>query len=282
MLNYNNKIAIRLTPKIMKLKQRFREKREKQFELQQEYKKIDQNIVMENTIIPSIYSQTIQMPSTLNNSSIEKSLSELKISQTSDIITLFKETVEEKYNAKQKRDIWEHSEWKHIAELENDDVGKVGETFIQRLCDESRIEAEIDGCKTKKRGGGYGDGTIKGKTCEIKTARGGTGQKMSFQHELGEKPWLADYMIFVDVAPEKIYITIFPNFTEEQYKAKIKCEPYFPTRSFCWRKNSGCFKLDTSEDLNEFAGVKVDGNTFIWNTSKTIDDISMFINRIIE
>lgn len=38
---------------------------------------------------------------------------------------------------------------------------------------------------------------------------------------------------------------------EETYKSCSKCEPYFPSRSFCWRKKQGAFKFDTSTKLNE-------------------------------
>jgi len=58
-------------------------------------------------------------------------------------------------------------------------------------------------------------------------------------------------MIFVDVAPEHIYLTIFPNFTEDFYKNKEKCAPYFPTKTVTWRKKVGAFKLDTTVAINE-------------------------------
>jgi len=163
--------------------------------------------------------------------------------------------INKKYTQKQKRDIWGNSEWKNISELENDDVGGVGEEIINGFCKNSQIVSEIDGTKTKQIGGGIGDGTIKGETCEIKTARLGSSGS-SFQHELGEVPWNAKNMIFLDIAPNKMYITIFPNFTEEFYKksgvdSSNKCSPYFPTKSITWRKQKGAFKLDTSINMNE-------------------------------
>ena len=78
------------------------------------------------------------------------------------------------------------------------------------------ITASIDGTKTKELGGGCGDGIINGRTIEIKTARAGTGNTMSFQHELGERPWAAEFMCFIDIAPHKFYLSIFPNFSEEK------------------------------------------------------------------
>ena len=158
------------------------------------------------------------------------------------------------YDQKKKRNIWEDSTWSHIADLENDDVGTAGEKIIGEFCKRGNIPSEIDGLKTKELGGGVGDGIINGKTVEIKTARLGS-NNTSFQHELGECPWVADYMIFLDIAPAEMYLTIFKNFDEEFYKSSgcdssLKCIPYFPTRSICWRKHTGAFKLDTTVAIN--------------------------------
>jgi hypothetical protein len=169
--------------------------------------------------------------------------------------TLVTLLINNKHKQKQERNIWDSSEWKNISELENDDVGRVGEEIISQFCKKTQIPSEIDGTKTKQIGGGVGDGTIKGKTCEIKTARLGSSRN-SFQHELGEVPWRANYMIFLDIAPTKMYVTVFQNFPEEFYKksgtnSSIKCSPYFPTKSVTWRKQKGAFKLDTSISINE-------------------------------
>lgn len=189
--------------------------------------------------------------------------------------------VNAKYQEKRRRDIWENSEWKHISDLENDDVGRVGEDIINTLCKNSGIVSDIDGTKTKKIGGGIGDGIIKGKTCEIKTARLGSDCK-SFQHELGEVPWLAEYMIFLDIGPSKMYVTAFKNFTKEFYESSgsnnsVKCEPYFPTKSITWRKQKGAFKLDTTTSIN-------DSSMYAFTIDETTCDPSefkSFIDRII-
>jgi len=80
-------------------------------------------------------------------------------SMTEVAITL----INNKHIQKQKRDIWETSPWKYISELENDDVGGVGEEIIDAWCKRSGIVSDIDGTKTKQAGGGIGDGKIKGK-----------------------------------------------------------------------------------------------------------------------
>ena len=199
--------------------------------------------------------------------------------------------VAEQKAKEEEKNIWADSEWKDIATLESNNVGIVGEQFIQRVCDGAGIEANIDGVFTKEIGGGAGDGLVKGRTIEIKCARQGTGKIASFQHELGEKPWNAEYMCFIDISPQKFYLSIFPNMTEEQYKTDgFKC-PYFPTRSVCWRKakrnesgakiGGGAFKLDSTKKINETQATLENAHTFVWSSPADDANLGAFINRII-
>jgi hypothetical protein len=158
--------------------------------------------------------------------------------------------IEEQKKKEDEKDIWKNSEYKDIAKLQSNNVGIVGEQLVYTLCNKTGIEASIDGVKTKQKGGGAGDGIINGKTVEIKTAIQGNTSK-TFQHELGETPWKADYMIFLDISPEHYYMTIFENFTEEHYKSGNKCVACFPTKSITWRKKQGAFKLDTTVAINQ-------------------------------
>ena len=206
-----------------------------------------------------------------------------EIVNTTNFASIFTTYTEEQYDKKTKRNIWENSTWKHIAELENDDVGKVGEITVHKYCEAAGIDVNIDGMKTKELGGGNGDGIINGRSVEIKTARlGSTGS--SFQHELGETPWNAEFMLFLDIAPEKIYFTLFPNFSETFYKesgcdSSKKCDPYFPTKSICWRKQKGAFKLDTTTSINE-SNKKY---TFMIDSQNTnIEEFRLFISAIIK
>lgn len=199
----------------------------------------------------------------------------------SSISTILCGIIAEQKRKEEDKDIWSGSEWKDIATLENNNVGIVGEQFVQRICNEAGIKAVIDGALTKEVGGGVGDGLINGRTVEIKCARQGTGKSASFQHELGEKPWHADFMLFVDVAPTNFYITVFPNMTEDEYKLKgFKCK-FFPTRSVCWRKEKGAFKLDTTVALNITQAAVPDAHTLIWSPETSTSSIADFINRII-
>ena len=177
----------------------------------------------------------------------------------------------------EKQDIWKNSPYKCLVKLQNNNVGIVGEKFINSICNANFIDAECDGTKTKKIGGGLGDGKILNKTIEIKTAlQGTTGQ--SFQHELGEVPWKSEYMIFLDISPLCMYLTIFTNFNETIYKGNKKLS-IFPNKKITWRKGKGAFKFDTSIKINELSikngiAIKILPDT-------TNEEISSFIRKSI-
>lgn len=168
---------------------------------------------------------------------------------TESVHSMLIDAIQLQKQKEENQDIWKNSPYKDIAKLQSNNVGNVGEFILNNVCKVSNIPAEINGTKTKKIGGGGGDGNIMNKPLEVKTAvRGATSP--SFQHELGEVPWNAEYMAFVDVSPDCIYLTIFKNFDEATYKSKQKI-PYFPTKSITWRKDKGAFKLDTTININE-------------------------------
>lgn len=175
------------------------------------------------------------------------------------------------------KDIWINSPYKDLVKLQNNNVGNVGEELIKNICKTSDIESDCNGVKTKKIGGGEGDGTIMGIPIEIKTAHQGS-TSQSFQHELGEVPWKGPkYMIFVDIAPECIYLTIFKNFDEVTYKSRAKLPLPFTTKTITWRKRTGAFKLDTTVKINE---INIEKGYTIKITQKTDNNfISSFIIR---
>jgi hypothetical protein len=180
---------------------------------------------------------------------------------------IFIEMINIQKQKEENSDIWKDSKYKGLPKLQSNNAGNTGEMFVQSICSECEIIADIDGSKTKELGGGAGDGIICGKSVEIKTSHRGCGSP-TFQHELGETPWKSDFMLFIDVAPECIYLTIFKNFSEDFYKSGKKCEPYFPTKMVTWRKGTGAFKLDTSIKINEENITK--GHTF-----KITDDVNL-------
>ena len=200
------------------------------------------------------------------------------IQESDSFIKLATYLINKKHEEKEKRNIWENSPFENISKLENDDVGNVGEQILNEICSKSQIDAYINGTTTKQSGGGIGDGKIKGYTAEVKTARQGSSSD-SFQHELGEMPWLATFMIFIDITPDKIFVTIFKNYPEEFYKSSgrqssIKCHPYFPTKSITWRKQLGAFKLDTTVKINEVCPntFTIDEHTTDYSKFKTFVD----------
>jgi hypothetical protein len=158
--------------------------------------------------------------------------------------------IEKQKQKEEKLDIWKNSPFRDLTKLQSNNVGNIGEELINTICKSTNIISECDGSKTKQIGGGQGDGKIMGISVEIKTAHQGC-KNQSFQHELGEVPWKgAKYMIFVDISPECLYLTIFENFDETTYKSKQKLN-CFPTKTITWRKKVGAFKLDTSVKINE-------------------------------
>ena len=186
--------------------------------------------------------------------------------------------IQQQKQKEEKQDIWKNSPYKDLVTLQSNNVGNVGEELINNICKASNIIADCNGSKTKQIGGGEGDGNIMGIPIEIKTAHQGSSSP-SFQHELGEVPWKGSkYMMFVDIAPECIYLTIFKNFEESVYKSgeKLSC---FPTKSITWRKKKGAFKLDTSIKINELNIEKGHAIKIISSTSN--EYIASFIRKII-
>jgi len=174
--------------------------------------------------------------------------------------------------------IWKDSDHNKITELEKNNVGKIGELYINKICNMCNIPSNINGEKNKKIGGGDGDGTILDFSIEIKTAY--IGNSGTYQHELGENPWKSKFMIFVDISPFHIWITIFPNFDESLYKSKERRATPFIDRKITWRKEKGAFKLDTNESININLSQK--GNSIQITKATNLEDIKKFITSIIK
>jgi len=193
---------------------------------------------------------------------------------------IMKELIELQILKEKKNTQWNDSEYVSVNQLKANNVGIIGEEFVSSCCKKVSISALIDGSKTKKKGGGEGDGNIKEKTTEIKTAR--IGLSRTFQHELGEHPWKAEYILLVDITPNKIYLTIIKNFTEEHYQMPSrKATPYFNKTITRRKENSqneaGAFKLTLSkQDLEESVSK---GHTFKITKETNFKSIGEFINK---
>ena len=186
--------------------------------------------------------------------------------------------IQQQKEKEDKQDIWKNSPYKDLVKLQSNNVGNVGEKLINHICKTNGIDANCNGSKTKQIGGGEGDGKIMNIPVEIKTAHQGSSSP-SFQHELGEVPWKGSkYMIFIDISPECIYLTIFKNFDEKKYKSKEKL-PCFPTKTITWRKQKGAFKLDTSVKINELS--VENGHTIKIIPTTSNNTIASFIRKVI-
>lgn len=141
--------------------------------------------------------------------------------------------------------LWRTSQFRVFLNMKPNNIGLVGEKFIHEICKLNQIQSTIN-----EKNKDNGDGFINSRSIEIKTALLGNCAQ-SFQHELGEIPWKTEYVIFLDISPNCVYLTIFKNFQKEHYMNKKKCEPYFPTKKITRRKNIGAFKLDTTPKINE-------------------------------
>jgi len=159
-------------------------------------------------------------------------------------------------------DIWKDSPYKHIVKFQLNNIGNIGETFIQNICDTCQIQAQV------------GNGLILNKSIKIKTSHR-CSSTPTFQHELGETPWKTEFMAFIDIAPMCIYLTIFKNFDEELYKSGAKCGPCFPTKTVTWRNGRGVFTLDTTIKTNEANIIK--GHTFRFDDNINLNLLKTFI-----
>ena len=167
--------------------------------------------------------------------------------------------------------IWSGSPYYKINELKINNVGIVGEHFVSELLKKSNIECHISGSSSKNK---PGDGFIKNKSVELKTAR--IGKSKSFQHELGEHPWLCDYIILVDFTPKSIFITIIKNFTKDHYLSiKRTALPYF-NKTITRRKEIGSYKLTVNQ--NDINNSIINENTIEVEQNTTIEKIFCFFN----
>jgi len=185
-------------------------------------------------------------------------------------------TNQEKEKEKDYNLMWKNSEYKLLLSMKPNNIGLIGEKFIEHVCKVNKIDVQITGSTVKNAE--IGD-LIKTKTIEIKTALQGS-TSPSFQHELGETPWLAEYILFIDISPDSIYLTIFKNFEKDHYMNKKRCDPFFPSKTVTRRKNVGAFKLDTTLKINQ--SNILNGHTMKFTDNTSFEEIGKFINDSIK
>lgn len=195
---------------------------------------------------------------------------------TFDMQTLAQEIINIEKTKQENSDfMWETSPFKSINELKTNNVGVVGEKVIKEMLKMAGIYTCITGSSSRTF---IGDGLVKNKSVEIKTAR--LGKTKTFQHELGEEPWLCHYLILVDFTPKCFYITVMKNFSEEHYLSpKRRAMPYF-NKAITRRKETACFKLTTNEyDISRSVS---NGDTIMIDSETSPGTISSFFNSKIK
>ena len=126
-----------------------------------------------------------------------------------ECLSNFKSLIIKEIELESKNNIWNNSSIKEIQYLKIDTVGRIGEKFIyDALKKQNKVELFWDGDANTGQLDGTYDMLINKKRFEIKTARLGKGG--NFQHEaIKQNGW--DKLLFVDIAPNKLYLTIIDN-----------------------------------------------------------------------
>jgi hypothetical protein len=138
---------------------------------------------------------------------------------------------------------WLNSPFKEINDLKPDHSGKLGELFLERICEAGKITNITTG-DVNSKDGTY-DQIINGKKVEVKTARLGKTQKKKtdagkFQHETLKKDGY-DYLAFVDITPNYFYLSILPKFNMDE------AHPIIGTKPTLRKGTSDVYKYDFTE-----------------------------------
>tara|TARA_X000001036_G_scaffold355684_1_gene337555 strand:+ start:2384 stop:2974 length:591 start_codon:yes stop_codon:yes gene_type:complete len=192
------------------------------------------------------------------------------------MLAFFNNTVQTLYNKQLAASIWTNSVWSNIATLFANNVGLVGEQFLQHILTTAGVEGHIHGVP-----GQPGDGNIRGYPVEVKTARQGNCSP-SFQHELGATPWEADYLAFLDITPTEVYLSLFPNIDEATYTSpkRYRRFPLYPKKNITHRaKDAGHYKFDTTLAINNINVAS--GNTLRITNDTTPEQIRTYIDSVI-
>ena len=164
---------------------------------------------------------------------------------------------------------WQNSIFETLNKLKNDHSGKVGELFIETLCINGDINHEYKG-DTLSKDGTY-DIIINNKKIEIKTAK--IGIHNSFQHENIRTDGY-DYLIFLDITPSNIYITILPKFD-----LKIKSN-IFERTPHLRKGSSDVYKIDFNIKILEKMIIK--NNSLKISDKTDLEEIYTFIENLID
>lgn len=162
---------------------------------------------------------------------------------------------------------WRNAPLESLDKLKNDLSGKVGELFAEMLCKKGLIECVYEGGDTNSTDGTY-DIIIKSKKVEIKTAK--LGKQKGFQHESLRLDGY-DYLMFIDVTPSYLYLTILPRFDLTKRSDILGRTPHL-------RKGAtDVYKLDFSESL--LASLITKGFTKKVTDATSLEELKEFLNQ---
>ena len=185
-------------------------------------------------------------------------------------IDIMREAIATQKNKQDKNNPWKDSLFEDIDKLKNDFSGKVGETVIAEIFKLAGLDISYTEDCTNQNDGTY-DIVTNNKRLEIKTAR--MGSDKNFQHE-SLRDCGSDYFVFLDIEPDKYYLTIFSsNFNFKSQHPILGRKPHL-------RKGStNVYKFDFS-----FSTIKKGlekGVTIEINPTTRSEDIVNFIQRIV-
>ena len=168
------------------------------------------------------------------------------------------------YNCENDISSWKNSPLVSLDKLKNDCSGKVGELFVEMICNKSNISCVYNG-DINSKDGTY-DILINGMKVEIKTAK--LGKQKGFQHESLRSDGY-DYLLFLDITPTYFYMTIIPRYD-------ITKESEILGKTAHLRKGtSNVFKLDLNEKILKTLISK--GYTIMVSEEISLEELSTFI-----
>jgi len=189
-------------------------------------------------------------------------------------MTIFKDTLKEKFNDQYNKDAFNDCEYKIVNTLKPEYAGQLGEDFINNICKECKIPKNH--AKKKNTEDGTYDMKIKGKRVEIKTARLGT--KGRWQHETLRNEG-CDFYLFLDIHPENIYLSLLKKFDlskEIDFIRVYKDTKRERGKKATLRKGAtDVFKLDLS--IKEMKQLVEQKKTFVINKKTSFEEINKFI-----
>ena len=167
---------------------------------------------------------------------------------------------------------WDKSPWKYFHKLSKESKVEIIKLFISRLCYLSNIQLKNE----------QNTFYIHKKSFKIylSISPNNYGVYQSSEHYiLGQSPWKIDYLMFINVYPTKIYITLLKNFTESYYRITSSTPNFvhsddLPIESINWNKFTKDFFILIEKSKRN--------HTFIINSTTNecdIEDFRHFINK---